>query len=80
MWLTTYSLLYHIVLEWRPTFSLGQDVIDWRQSITTGATLREKDVVRQYAQANNCILASDSTVLDATETENNLQWKKVAEK
>jgi len=67
------------VLEWKPTFSLGQDVIDWRQSITTGTTLREKDVVRQYAQANNGILASDITVLDTTETENNLQWKKEAE-
>jgi hypothetical protein len=39
------------------SFSLGRDVIGWRQSITTGETLREKVIVRQFAQANNGILA-----------------------
>jgi hypothetical protein len=31
------------------SFSLGRDVIDWRQSKTTGETLRKKVVVRQFA-------------------------------
>jgi len=31
------------------SFSLGQDVIGWRQSETTGKTLRKKVVVRQFA-------------------------------
>jgi hypothetical protein len=31
------------------SFSLGRDVISWRQSKTTGKTIREKVVVRQFA-------------------------------
>jgi len=31
------------------SFSLGRDVIGWRQSKTTGETLREKVIVRQFA-------------------------------
>ena len=38
--------------------SLGRDVIGWRQSKTTGEAIREKVVVRQFAQANTRILAS----------------------
>jgi len=61
------------------SFSLGQDIIDWRQSITTGETLREKVVVRQYACANNGILAGDDPVLDRSESNNNLELKREAE-
>ena len=39
------------------SFSLGRDVIGWRQSKTTGGTLREEVVARQFARANNGILA-----------------------
>jgi len=39
------------------SFSLGRDVIHWRQSKTTGETLYKNDVVRQFARANNGILA-----------------------
>jgi hypothetical protein len=60
-------------------FSLGRDVIGWRQSKTTGETLREKVVVRQFARANNGILAGDCAVLDTTETENALELKTVAD-
>ena len=35
------------------SLSLGRDVIGWRQSKTTGETLRDTVVVRQFAQANN---------------------------
>jgi len=44
------------------SFSLGQDVISWRQSKTTGETLREKVVVRQYVRPNDGILAGDDPV------------------
>jgi hypothetical protein len=35
------------------SFSLGQDVIGWRQSKTAGETHREKVVIRQFARAIN---------------------------
>jgi len=34
------------------SFSLGRDVIRWRQSKTTGETIRKKAVIRAFAQAN----------------------------
>jgi len=46
------------------SFSLGRDVIEWRQSKTTGKTLREKVVVRQFSRANNGILAGTDPELD----------------
>jgi hypothetical protein len=62
------------------SFSLGRDVIRWRQSNTTGETLRENVVVRQYARANNGILAGKNPVLDMTEAENDIELKRDAEK
>ena len=61
------------------SLSLGRDVIGWRQSITTGKTLQEKVVVRQYARANNGILAGDDPVLDRSESDNDLELKGDAE-
>jgi len=61
------------------SFSRGRDVIGWRQSKTTGETLWEKVVVRQYARANNGILAGDDTGLDRSEFNNDLELKKEAE-
>jgi len=60
-------------------FSLGRDVIGWRQSKTTGETLHEKAVVRQFAQANNGILAGTYPDLDTMNTENDSETKKEAE-
>jgi hypothetical protein len=60
-------------------FSLGRDVICWRQSKITGETLREKVVVRLFVQANNGILAGNCAVLDTVETENDFKLKKEAE-
>jgi hypothetical protein len=37
------------------SFSLGREVISWRQTKTTGETLCEKVVVRQFARAYNGI-------------------------
>jgi len=61
------------------SFSLGRDVIGWRQSKTTGETLREKVVVRQFARANDGILAGTDPELDTTNTENDSEIKKEAE-
>jgi len=63
----------------KASISLGRDVIGWRQSKTTGETLREKVVVRQYARANNGILAGDDPVLDRSESDNDLELKREAE-
>jgi len=61
------------------SFSLGKDVIGWRQSKTIGVTLREKVIVRQFARANNKILATADPELDTMNTENDLEMKKEAE-
>jgi hypothetical protein len=61
------------------SFSLGRDVIGWRQSKTTGKTLREKVVVRQFASANNAILAGTDLELDPTKTENDSEMKNEVE-
>jgi len=58
------------------SFSLRRDVIGWRQSKTTGETLREKVVVRQFTRANNGILAGTDPELDNTNTENDSEMKK----
>jgi len=60
-------------------FSLGRDVIGWRQSKTTGETLREKVIVRKFARANNGILARTDPALDTLNTENNSEMKKEEE-
>jgi len=61
------------------SFSLGQDVIGWRQSKTTGETLCEKVVVRQFARANNAIMAGTDPELDTMNTENDSEIKTEAE-
>jgi len=57
----------------------GRDVIGGRQSKTTGRTIREKVVVRQFARANNRILAGADPELDTTSTENDSEMKKEVE-
>jgi hypothetical protein len=61
------------------SFSFGRDVIDWSQTKTTGETLCQKDVARQFAPANNGILAGTNPELDDANTENNWEMKKEAE-
>jgi len=46
---------------------------------TTGETLREKVVVRQYARTDNGILAGDDPVMDRSELDNDLELKRKAE-
>jgi len=61
------------------SFSRCRDVIGWRQSKTTGETLREKVVARWFARANNGILAGTDPALDTTNTENDSETNKEAE-
>ena len=61
------------------SFSLGRDVIGYRQSKTTGETLAEKVVLRPFAQATNEILAGADPQLDTTTTENDSEFKNNAE-
>jgi len=61
------------------SFSLGQDVIGWRQSKAIGETLCEKVVVRQFARSNNRILAGTDPELDTTNIKNDLEMKKQGE-
>jgi len=55
--------------------SLGRVVVGWKHSKSTGETLREKVVVRQFAQANDRISGGDSGALDTAETEYVLELK-----
>jgi len=61
------------------SFSLGRDVIGWWQSKTTGETLRENVIVREFARTNNGILTGADPLLDTTKTENDSEMKKEAE-
>ena len=61
------------------SFSLGWDVIGWRQSNTTSGTLGEKVVERQFARANNGMLAGTDPEFDTTNTENDSEMTKEAE-
>ena len=70
-------LPHHVRVE--ASFTLGRDVIGWGQSNCTGKTLREKVVARQFARANDRMLAGDDPALDTLNTENDSKMKKVAE-
>jgi hypothetical protein len=61
------------------SFSLGRDVIDRRESTTTGENLCKKVVGWQYARANNGILAGTDLETYTKNTENNSKMKKEAE-
>jgi len=64
------------------SFSLGRDVIGWRQSKTTGETFREKVPVRKYYCATNGILSGEDPVLDRSESDTDweLKWEAVEQK
>jgi len=59
--------------------SLGWDVIGWRQSKTTGRTLHEKVVAREFARANHGMLAGSEPLLHTMNTESDLEMKKEEE-
>jgi len=61
------------------SFSIGRDVIWWRQSKTPGETLRKKVVVKQFARANSGLLAGDNPVLDPDSTDKDIEMKREAE-
>ena len=61
------------------SFSLGRDVIGWRQSKPTGETFRDKVVVRLFARADNGILAAAVPELDTMINDNDLEMRKEVE-
>jgi len=69
-----FSIILHCVGV-EASSSHGGDVIGWRKSKPTGETLHEKVVVRQFARANNRILAGADPELDTTTTENHSEIK-----
>ena len=60
-------------------FSVGRNMMRWRQSTTTGETLREKVVVRQFALTNNSLLTGDNLPVDTMNTDNGLETKREVE-
>jgi len=60
------------------SFSLGREVIGWRQSKTTGGTLRENIIVEEFARANDGLLAGDDPVLHPTSTDTDMEMKREA--
>ena len=61
------------------SLSLGRDVVSWRHSKSTGNTLREKIVVRQFARANTRNWARVKTESDKTDPETYSEMKKEVE-
>jgi hypothetical protein len=61
------------------SFSLGRDVIGWKQSKTTGQTLSEKVVVHQFARSNAGLLAADILITHPLDPDNDAEIKKEAE-
>jgi hypothetical protein len=61
------------------SFSFRHDIIGWRQSKTTGETLRKNIVVRQFTRANNRILAGTNQDWYHTNTQHDSEMKKVAQ-
>jgi len=61
------------------SFTLGRDVISWRHSKSTGETLHETVVERQFPRANYGILAGNDPELNTTNKENDLEMKKEAD-
>ena len=56
-----------------------RDKVGWRKSETTGETLCEKVIVRQFAPAHNWILAGDDPTLHTMNAENDLEMWRSAE-
>jgi len=73
-----FSIILHSVRV-EASFSLGQDVVGWRQSKTTGETLREKVVLRRFARANKGIVVGPDPEWDHANTENNSEMKNEVE-
>jgi hypothetical protein len=61
------------------SFSLGQDVIDWRQFKTTGETLCKTVVSREFARAHNRTCAGADLELNVMNSENDSEMKKEEE-
>jgi hypothetical protein len=63
----------------QPSCSPDQQGISWRESKSSGETLCNELVEKQFAQDNNGILTGADAALDNTNTENNSEMKTEAE-
>jgi len=70
-----HSVIPHGVWQ-EACLSHAQKVIGWREPKTTCETLWENVIVKQFARANNGMLAGDCAALDTEETENHFELKK----
>jgi len=66
-------------VEVEASFSFVQGAISWRQSKTTGETLCGNVVVRQFALANNGILAGNDPALHSLNTESDFEMMREIE-
>jgi len=73
-----FSIIPHRVRV-EASFSLGQDIINWRQSKSRGKALHEKVIVRQFAPAINVVQAGDDPALHSTNTESDSEMNREAE-
>lgn len=62
------------------SFSLGLDVIGWRQSKTNSKTVQEKFVIGLFARGNPGTLMSECAPMVTAATENDLELKHGREK
>jgi hypothetical protein len=77
--LDIFSIIAHGVGV-QASVSLGRDRIGRRQSQTTREILREHGIVRQFAGANNGLLAGDDHAIGTRITDNNSEIKGEVEK
>jgi len=79
MWHATCSLLYPMVLEGRPVPPLVKMLSTGSSQKPRCVTLCKNVVVRQFARANDWMLAGNDPALEPMNTETNLDMKRVAE-
>jgi hypothetical protein len=71
------SLIPHCV-GGEASISLVPDVIGWRQSKSTGETLRTMVIVRSFTKANHGLLPCDNLALDTAITDYDMEMKREA--
>jgi len=62
------------------SFSLGRDIISWRQSRTKGSTLQQKVVVRQWARSNDGLLPEEAIQSAGSDVNNEEKQKQEDQK
>jgi hypothetical protein len=79
MWRATFALSSRMVSEWSPVFPFAKMLLAGASQKPQARPFAEKVVVRQFARANNGMLADTDPALDNTNTENVSEMKKEVE-